>query len=45
MDDIYQPIIGNVIIYRDNRHITNTYSKTFGPIIEKQITEILKEND
>lgn len=41
MDDEFQPIIGNVIIYRDNRHLTNTYSKTLGPIFEKEIIEIL----
>ncbi|MFJ8070575.1 acyltransferase family protein [Peribacillus sp. NPDC096447] len=36
----FQPIIGNVIIYRDNRHLTNTYSESFGPIFEEKINEI-----
>jgi peptidoglycan/LPS O-acetylase OafA/YrhL len=38
----FQPIIGNVIIYRDDNHITNTYAKSLGPILEKKIIEILK---
>ena len=42
-DDQFQPIIGNIVIYRDNRHLTNSYSKTFGPIFEEKITEILNE--
>jgi len=39
----FQPIIGNVVIYRDNRHLTNTYSESFGPIFEEKINEILKD--
>ncbi len=37
----FRPIIGNIIIYRDNRHLTNSYSKTFGPVFEEKILEIL----
>ncbi|MCK1994625.1 acyltransferase [Peribacillus muralis] len=36
----FQPIIGNVIIYRDNRHLTNTYSESFGPIFKEEIDKI-----
>ncbi|WP_286229708.1 acyltransferase family protein [Neobacillus mesonae] len=39
----FHPVIGNIIIYRDNRHLTNTYSKSFGPIFEVKIKEILKD--
>ncbi|MBV6685438.1 acyltransferase [Bacillus sp. JRC01] len=38
----FHPVIGNIIIYRDNRHLTNTYSESFGPIFEEKINEILK---
>lgn len=38
----FQPVIGNIIIYRDNRHLTNTYSESFGPIFKEKINEILK---
>ncbi|MGY0691342.1 acyltransferase family protein [Virgibacillus sp. FSP13] len=38
----FQPIIGNIIIYRDSNHMTNTYSESFGPVFEEKITEILK---
>lgn len=39
----FHPVIGNIIIYRDNRHLTNTYSESFGPIFEEKINEILKD--
>lgn len=42
LDGKFQPVIGNIVIYRDNRHITNSYSKSFGPIYEEIITDILK---
>lgn len=44
VDDKFQPIIGNVIIYRDEKHLTNTYSKSFGPVFEKKISEIVEGN-
>lgn len=40
----FSPIIGNVIIYRDNRHLTNTYSESFGPVFKEKINEIVGEN-
>lgn len=43
VDGKFQPVIGNIRIYRDNNHITNTYAKSFGPIFEEKITEILEE--
>jgi len=42
MDDSFQPVIGNIVIYRDDKHITNTYSQSFGPIFEEKIIEILE---
>ncbi|MGY3313892.1 peptidoglycan/LPS O-acetylase OafA/YrhL [Peribacillus simplex] len=42
VDGKFQPVIGNVIIYRDNRHLTNTYSESFGSVFEEKINEILK---
>ncbi|MDN7242996.1 acyltransferase family protein [Planococcus sp. N028] len=39
----FQPIIGNVIVYRDNRHLTDTYSESLGPVFEKKISEILED--
>ena len=43
LDDEFQPVIGNVRIYRDDKHITNTYSETFGPVFEGKIIAILEE--
>ncbi|MFG3612797.1 acyltransferase family protein [Rummeliibacillus stabekisii] len=39
----YRPIIGNIVIYRDMDHMTNTYSKTFGPILSEKIKNIVKK--
>lgn len=43
VDGRFQPIIGNIVVYRDYDHITNTYAESFGPIFQKQFNEILKE--
>ena len=43
VDGEFQPVIGNVIVYRDNRHITNTFSKSFGPVFKEEIEEIFSE--
>ncbi|MBB5179894.1 peptidoglycan/LPS O-acetylase OafA/YrhL [Planomicrobium koreense] len=43
VDGKFNPVIGNVVIYRDNRHLTNTYSESFGPVFEEKIQEILKD--
>lgn len=43
VDGEFRPIIGNIVVYRDQKHMTNTYSESFGPIIEEKINEILKE--
>ena len=44
VDGEFRPIIGNVVIYRDERHMTNTYSESFGPILKEELIKIL-END
>ncbi len=42
-DGEFRPVIGNVVVYRDQGHMTNTYSESFGPIFKKKIDEILKD--
>lgn len=39
----YEPIIGNILIYFDGSHITNTYSQTMGPVLREDVLELLKE--
>ncbi|MEB7065703.1 acyltransferase [Mammaliicoccus sciuri] len=39
----YRPIIGNIVVYRDMDHMTNTYSETFGPILGKKIKSVVKK--
>lgn len=38
----YEPIIGNILIYFDGSHITNTYSQTMGPILREDVLELIK---
>lgn len=39
----FQPIIGNIVIHRDDRHLTNTYSESFAPIFKDKVNSILKD--
>lgn len=39
----YRPIIGNIVIYRDMDHMTNTYSETFGPILGDEIKKVVQK--
>ncbi|WP_407406490.1 acyltransferase family protein [Peribacillus sp.] len=43
IDGKYQPIIGNIVIHRDDRHLTNSYSESFAPIFKEKINSILKD--
>ena len=42
VNDEYEPVIGNVLIYYDGGHINNTYSKTMGPILQEDAMKIIK---
>ena len=37
------PVIGNVLVYRDNGHITATYAKTLAPILKEELMRALEE--
>ena len=39
----YRPIIGNIVVYRDMDHMTNTYSETFGSILGDEIQKVVKK--
>ncbi len=36
------PVIGNVLVYRQGSHITNTYAKTLAPILTRELRRALK---
>ena len=36
------PVIGNVVVYRDDNHLTDTFARTLAPYIEHEIKELLK---
>ncbi|MFD2044513.1 acyltransferase family protein [Ornithinibacillus salinisoli] len=40
-DNTCKPIIGNVIVYRDQHHLTNLFVKTLAPALEEHIIKAL----
>jgi peptidoglycan/LPS O-acetylase OafA/YrhL len=34
-----EPVVGNVVVYRDSHHLTNTYSKTLEPYLERRLLD------
>lgn len=43
VDGKFVPIKGDVVIYRDHKHMTNTYSESFAPVIKEEIESIFKD--
>nr|WP_263313763.1 acyltransferase family protein [Mammaliicoccus sp. Marseille-Q6498] len=41
----FVPVIGNVVVYMDKGHITNSFSKTFGPIIGEDIEKYFENRN
>ncbi len=35
------PVVGNVLVYRDDAHMTNTYAATLGPYLEAELAAAL----
>ncbi|WP_374311214.1 acyltransferase family protein [Microbacterium sp.] len=42
-DDLCRPVIGNVVVYRDGRHITDTYARTVAPYLADEIEALLSD--
>ncbi|WP_323702801.1 acyltransferase family protein [Mammaliicoccus sp. Dog046] len=42
-DGKFVPVVGNVIVYMDKGHLTNSFSKTLGPKIKKDIDKYFEE--
>lgn len=42
-DDLCRPVIGNVVVYRDGRHITDTFARTVAPYLADEIEAVLDE--
>jgi len=40
-DSTCQPIVGNVLVYRDESHITKTYMKTVAPVLEDRLSRLV----
>jgi peptidoglycan/LPS O-acetylase OafA/YrhL len=47
LDDVYcaptacEPIIGNVIVYRDDNHLTNIFANTLRPLLTAELVKVL----
>ncbi|TWH19131.1 acyltransferase family protein [Prauserella rugosa] len=39
--DVCPPMIGNILVYMDNNHITKTYMKTLAPMVQRELSAIL----
>lgn len=39
--DACPPVVGNVLVYRDDAHLTNTYAATLGPYLEAELAAVL----
>ncbi|WP_307845938.1 acyltransferase family protein [Saccharomonospora sp. NB11] len=39
------PVIGNVLVYMDNNHVTATYLETMSPIVEERLVDVLGWKD
>ncbi|MFB5661509.1 acyltransferase family protein [Alteribacillus sp. HJP-4] len=42
-DESCEPIIGNVLVYRDRHHITTLYSRTLAPALKEHVKEALEK--
>ena len=43
-DGVCKSVIGNVLVYRDQGHITTSFSKTMAPIIEEDLMGALRDS-
>ncbi|MQA10174.1 MAG: acyltransferase family protein [Pseudonocardiaceae bacterium] len=41
MEDVCPPVIGNVLVYKDENHLSATYLSTMSSIVEKEITSAM----
>lgn len=39
--DTCAPVVGNVLVYRDDAHLTNTYAATLAPYLEAELLAVL----
>lgn len=37
------PVIGHVVIYKDDNHLTNTFAKSLAPVLEGKILDVLSK--
>jgi hypothetical protein len=37
------PVVGNVLVYQDNHHLTSTYALTTAPYLERRLLQVCKE--
>lgn len=41
--DLCPAVVGNILVYRDNHHVTDAYGVTLAPYLDKEIKKILKK--
>jgi len=45
IDSVCEPVIGNVIVYRDATHLTSSYTRTMAPMMRDRIVELTGMRD
>ncbi|WP_449403004.1 acyltransferase family protein [Exiguobacterium artemiae] len=43
VDGEFRPVIGNVVIYRDVSHMTNSYAESFEPVFKQKLNEVVTD--
>ena len=43
-EQMCQAVIGNVIVWRDNHHLTATYSRSLAPAMERRLRDLLQDH-
>lgn len=44
-EDFCPPVIGNVLVYMDNNHVTSSYMETMSPLMEEKLLDVLGWED
>ncbi|MYL69346.1 acyltransferase family protein [Halobacillus litoralis] len=44
-EDLCKPVVGNVIVYRDEHHLSTIYSRTLAPAVEEHLQKVLEKVD
>jgi hypothetical protein len=41
-DQVCPPVLGNVLVYMDDNHVTETYMRTLSPVVEREVVSAMR---